>query len=155
MEPLSVYQEELLDFLQNNRAFHSIDMEDLTQYLAICSEQHFPPDAYIAREGDIAEFFYVIKSGKVVVVKENFVKNTSSKLAYLYPGECIGEVSLIENSPHSVCSASLKADTETELLVFSIEELAERIDRNIYNTMIVNLAQLLCQRLRASNERGK
>lgn len=63
---------------------------------------------YLFREGDPSEAMYVIKSGKLGVLKSK--GNSEITLAELGPGDMIGEMAFFDNKPRSA-SAKALADT--------------------------------------------
>lgn len=63
---------------------------------------------YLFREGDASEAMYVIKSGKLGVLKSK--GNSEILLAELGPGDMIGEMAFFDNKPRSASARAL-ADT--------------------------------------------
>jgi cGMP-dependent protein kinase 1 len=71
--------------------------------------EHFHQDQAIVNEGDMASSFYIVKSGKVSIVKDGQTK------AYLDSGFYFGEGALTKDFI-SKRSATVKARTEVECL---------------------------------------
>lgn len=69
----------------------------------------FPKDTAIIREGSTSQDVYLIKSGRVQIVKGN--GDEKQILAELGPNEIFGEMALIENRPRSA-SAITMLDTD-------------------------------------------
>ena len=75
-------------------------------------------DQYLFREGDPPDCMYVIKSGKLVVVK---TKATSEIiLAEIGPGAMVGEMAFFDNKPRS---ASVKAMKDSEVIALPYKAL--------------------------------
>ena len=81
------------------------------------SRRHFEAGDYIYREGDISSEFYVVVDGEVEVLRED--DGGESQLATLGVGEYFGEISLLNETPHS---SSVRAKTRTEILVMTGED---------------------------------
>lgn len=70
------------------------------------------------REGDASEAMYVIKSGKIAVLKSK--GNSEITLAELGPGDMIGEMAFFDNKPRS---ASAKAIADSVLIELPFKAL--------------------------------
>ena len=86
----------------------------------LMTEQHYAPGQIIFKEGDVGDAMYIIRSGRVAVVKGGFKSPTI--LAYRGVGEIIGEMALLEDEPRS---ASVVAVEELRLLRISRENFQE------------------------------
>ncbi len=65
----------------------------------------------LLKEGDKAEFVYILKNGKLRAF--NIVNNQKVILGYVTPGEFVGEMSYINNEPRS---ANIEATTDAQLI---------------------------------------
>lgn len=75
-------------------------------------------DKYLFREGDAPDAMYVIKSGKLAVVKTK--QNSEIVLAEIEPGAMVGEMAFFDNKPRS---ASVKAMKDTDVIVLPYKAL--------------------------------
>ena len=75
-------------------------------------------DHYLFREGDPPDAMYVIKSGKLAVVKTK--QNNEIILAEIGPGSMVGEMAFFDNKPRS---ASVKALKDTEVIALPYKAL--------------------------------
>lgn len=73
---------------------------------------------YLFREGDPSEAMYVIKSGKIAVLKSK--GNSEIMLAELGPGDMIGEMAFFDSKPRS---ASAKASVDTTVIELPFKSL--------------------------------
>ena len=104
-----------------------------------------PKSEFAIREGEQGNHLFVLISGQVQISKRSL--GISKIIQDLGPGECFGEMSLIECRSRS---ASVKAMSNCKLLridgghIAGVPEISAKLYRNI--------AILLSQRLRHANE---
>ncbi len=147
------HYEDIFAFLQTNHAFRGIREEGLLELIDLITESHYKEGEYISHEGEIAEHLHVVREGHVEILKENKGDAHSHIIASLSIGDTIGELSLIENSPHAARSASIKSITPSHLYTFSNDDLhSTKVEPDVYNILVANLAKVVCRRLRISNE---
>ena len=96
-------------------------------------------------EGEQGRFMFIILSGRLRIAKRSF--GIQKVIGELGPGECFGEMSLIEARSRS---ASVKALSACKLLRIDDENMA-RVPA-IAAILYRNIAALLSQRLRHANE---
>ena len=108
-------------------------------------EQQYEAGEIVFKEGDIGDALYIIRSGRVVVVKGNF--NTPTVLGYRGMGEIVGEMALLENQPRS---ASIVAMENLSLLRISLEDFQRFLKTN--TTLGLSILGSLSRRLRDSDE---
>ncbi len=75
-------------------------------------------DFYLFREGDPPDAMYVVKTGKLAVVKTK--QNTEIILAEIGPGAMVGEMAFFDNEPRS---ASVKALKDSEVIALPYKAL--------------------------------
>ncbi len=102
----------------------------------------------IFREGDIGHEMYIIKRGKVEVVKKT--KKGDVVLATLEPKSFFGEMALF-GDPHR--SATIKAAIDTQMLVINEEILDSQLEK--VPEWFVSMLRTLIERLRETNKRIK
>ena len=77
--------------------------------------RHYSENEIIFKENDPGDCFYIIKSGKVELVKPiSSEEEKQAELKVLEPFDYFGEMALIDDNPRS---ATARAITETELLI--------------------------------------
>jgi len=100
-------------------AFFPVDITQLDVYRTEkVDRSHYQKDSYIFKEGDIADYFYVIEEGQVEIIKHN-PDGTETILAVLKAGESFGEMGLMQKAPRS---ASVRCITPVGLLKVSRED---------------------------------
>lgn len=120
----------------------AVDRELLDKMM---TEHHFDPGAILFMEGDMGDAMYIIRSGRVVVVKGDLQAPTI--LGYRGVGEIIGEMALLDNRPRS---ASVVAIEALHLLRISYKDFQELRDNN--QSFEMGLAQALSTRLREADQ---
>ena len=113
-------------------------------------DEHHPANSIIFREGMPGDVLYIIWSGRVAIVKD-LEGETPTLLAYGEPGEILGEISLLENGPHS---ASVVAVEDTCLLRLSRADLQRLVSEPspIGVEILSALGKIVSTRLRAADE---
>lgn len=102
----------------------------------------------LVREGEESCHMYFLKTGIVGIYKKK--NNTEIQIGTAHNGELVGEMSFIDREPRS---ATVKAETDCELLVISGEQLdlfLEGIPK-WHKVLLKNLVS----RLRNSNQKVK
>lgn len=84
----------------------------------VSGSRKIPKDHYLFREGDAPDALYVVKTGKLAVVKAK--ANSEIILAEIGPGAMVGEMAFFDNRPRS---ASVKAVKDTEVVALPYKAL--------------------------------
>lgn len=103
----------------------------------------FKKEEIVYREGDPADAFYIVVSGRLRIVKERDMLEEEVVLDYLHKGDTFGEISLLTNQPHSV---TVKAHNDSLVLKLSKEDFDSIINR--MPTIALPLSRILSRRLR-------
>lgn len=108
-----------IQILRQSPIFSSLSDDELGELAGLTVERSFHPDEAIFREGDSSDYFYVIVSGGIKVVKypssgREFI------IAFFVPGEMFGEVAVFEDRPYP---ASAVATTETRVIAIQGRDL--------------------------------
>ena len=121
--------------------FSDLAEDDLEQIAEHAVLESFMRGALVITEGDPADALYVVISGRVKV----FLGSDDGKevvLTILVPGECFGEIALLDEEPRS---ASVAAMEKTKLLVIRRDPFLELLQGNpiLTRSMIRSLAHLV------------
>jgi CRP-like cAMP-binding protein len=102
----------------------------------------------IIREGEMQNRFYVVISGELAISAHCGGKDVA--LSTAMPGECVGELSLLEPGP---ASASIRATKDGVLWSMDIDELRDYIlnETTDAGTLLMGMASILSYRLRKAN----
>ncbi|OFZ14407.1 MAG: hypothetical protein A2X86_06060 [Bdellovibrionales bacterium GWA2_49_15] len=96
-------------------------------------------------EGEPSAFMYIIKRGKVQIVKED--KDTVIPISILRAQDFVGELSLFDDAPRS---ASAIAIEDTEVILVKKNEIRKML--NTCPEWVTNILITLCDRLKSSVE---
>lgn len=139
------FEPETLQLLLRLKLFEGLNDYELARLTAEAEFVEAPSGEFLIREGEQGHHLFILLAGHARISKRSFgIQKVIQKLA---PGDCFGEMSLIECRARS---ASVQAATPCKLLrldgdyVVSLPEVSSKIYRN--------LAILLSQKLRHANE---
>jgi sigma-B regulation protein RsbU (phosphoserine phosphatase) len=124
--------------------FKHVPLETVEALLAACPRRSLAPGETIITPGEENHSLYILLSGKMEVRLDN--PGTPVSFPIL-PGECIGEMSIIENR---LTSAWVGAAEASELIVVPEADFWERVVPD--PAMMRNLLQILTIRMRRSNQ---
>lgn len=127
--------------------FGILNEEMLQQLARLAKLKDYPAGTPISQQGDREHSLYVIASGRVRVVgRAPDARAAEILLGELGPGEVFGELSVIDDLPHS---ATVVAVNRTRCLVLGQEEFLLCVESS--QTFGFRLARLLTQRLREAD----
>lgn len=143
--------EEIKRALKNSKIFKNLP-EDVIDYISnYINLREFKKGRIIFFEGDKGKILYIIKSGKVSVIKKDS-EGKEKVMAVLSEGDFIGEMALVEESERS---ATCRAEEDTELLLFTKRAFDEIIENNPKVACIIlrEITKVLSHRLRETTEK--
>lgn len=120
--------------------FADMDRRQAEQIARLLKERHFAKGETVIVEGSGGAAFFLIESGEVTVSSKGV------HLATLGPGECFGEIALIDGGPRS---ATVTAATDLFCYGLTFWEFRPLVEGN--GAIGWKLLQVLAKRLRASN----
>ena len=118
-------------------------IENVDLFLAHCHRRHYPAKGTIVYVGDVADVLYYIIEGSVAVVLEDRKEDRELTLAYLNPGDFIGDLGLFEKAPRS---AWVRARTDCEIAEINYEHFHELSEE--YPEFLRAINMQLARRLR-------
>ena len=110
-------------------------------------KQRFKRGEIIVEQGEKSNTLFIILTGRVRVVTSD-KRGREVILATLQPGDYIGEMSLIDNEPHS---ATVRAEVQTDMLTLGRAEFARCLPEN--SSMAYAIMKGLVQRLRQADRK--
>lgn len=138
-----------LELLQRMPIFGAIRDDALLFLLAQAREVSVAAGAFFFRENDPAQSMFVLESGRVVVFKS--WQGRDSVVHHLDPGDCFGEMALMDLCPRS---ASVRAESDCVAIEFGSGDLLRLFERDAEQFALVqmNMGREVCRRLRATDE---
>jgi signal transduction histidine kinase len=109
---IDAHHERHLDLLAGLPLFSSLSPEDLQRLASVARRVLVPADTLVIEEGGTGDGLHIVLRGELLVSRRD--EGRDHVLAVLGPGELVGEMSLVDDSPRS---ASVRAREETELIV--------------------------------------
>ncbi|MEN3044327.1 MAG: cyclic nucleotide-binding domain-containing protein [Candidatus Hydrothermales bacterium] len=138
--------EEIVNTLKKNKLFKGLSEETIKDIAPYISVREFKKGRIIFFEGDTGRFLFLIKRGKLEILKKNN-KGEEVQIALFGPGDFIGEMALIEES---VRSATCRAVEDSEVLLFSHRAFFDLIESKPKAAckLLLEIAKVLSKRLR-------
>jgi CRP-like cAMP-binding protein len=106
------------------------------------------PNEILMNEGEESKEMYYVQSGNLAVFKKK--GDRLQQIGTIMAGELVGEMSFIDGHPRS---ATVKAITDTELVVVPRDKFVQMIDS--HPKWFKALLNTLLDRLRKANARAK
>jgi len=124
--------------------FQGVPAEELERLALQCEERHYTPGETVFREGDAADGLYVVLSGVVRIIAQ--VEHGERLLSSVGPGECFGEMGVIDGEPRSAAAVALTLASLCFVPTDPFLDLMERV-----SLVPMKLLALLSTRLRRTN----
>ncbi len=132
------------DALAEHKLFRDIPRQFLESLLAECQMQEIQKDEVLISPGEENHHLYLLLSGRLQVCLDTADSNLSFSIE---PGECIGEMSVIEER---LTSAYVSAEEASRMLVLPKEIFWEKFV--CLPEAVRNLLQVLSRRMRRHNQ---
>jgi CRP-like cAMP-binding protein len=141
----------LAAFFQRVPVFGGLEGPSLHRALSTLKEEVLPAKSVVFRIGELGRKMYVLREGEVEVLW----KSSSGKLVPMFrlgPGECFGEMALVELQPRS---ATVRVIKKARMYSFTNVDLWHLFREHPYTYVIVlqNICRILSSRLRKADGR--
>ncbi len=113
-------------FLKKHPVFHDLSDEDIVMFTGLIRVREIGPQTVVLKENEPSDGLYVIREGKVRVMKECPIHKDSVPIIDLEPGDIFGEFSLLENIP---ATATVMASEKTILWWLPSEDFHALVHR--------------------------
>jgi serine/threonine-protein kinase len=131
-----------LDKLRRVSLFSGFSDPELIRLLKICRTRNFEAGAYIFHEGEQGNSLYVLVAGKLEIRKEE--NGASRVLVEMHPGDCFGEMAIIDDEPRMA-----DAVAATDCTLIEVNESVINNNEDIISLKLVRqIAILLAKKLR-------
>ena len=130
--------------------FADLTETEIYQVMRLSFEKKYTPGSTLFVEGMAGEVLYIIKSGRVDIIKKTAAGEVV--LVQLGAGEFLGELSLIDDSKRS---ATARVSAESELVVITRKCFQEMLhgDPAITSKLLLHILKVTVSRLRATDKR--
>lgn len=136
---------EKVQFLSKVSLFSSLNEKALLDLSAITVEQSFPAKTIVFKEGDPGDALYIIKSGKVNILKRTSA-GTDLILATLGKEAVIGDMAVIDDMPRS---ATVMTVQDTIFYVITKSDFKNLLTNN--PEISFQILKMMTERLRKTN----
>lgn len=130
--------------------FSALREETIAFLLEFTRTVEIRANEYFFREGDDAASVYILEKGSAAVIKS--WEHRDVQLRILGPGECFGEMALMDMFPRSASIRAVEDCTALELSPRGMVRLYGR-DLEQYTLVQISLGREVCRRLRDADER--
>ena len=137
--------------LQRCPLFSSFNEEELEALSQGSRRVNAAAAEVLFREGEPGDFLFAIVSGTVRIVSQTG-PNREQTLAFCGPGECFGEMSLLDGAPRSATAIVCRPSTLIRIDRGNMESLRRRYPE-AQTKFLANALQLTSTRLRSANTR--
>ncbi|NRF70950.1 cyclic nucleotide-binding domain-containing protein [Aquincola sp. S2] len=138
-----------IELLQQMPIFGAIREDALAYLLEPAPSVRVSAGSYFFREGEPAQSMYVLESGRVSIIKN--WGGRELLLRELGPGDCIGEMALLDLFPRSATVRAVLDCTAIELTPAHMMRLYEK-DLEQFALIQMNIAREMSRRLRVTDE---
>lgn len=135
-----------LDLIRRVPLFAMLTADQATLLADAVTKRRFRRGQRIVEQGKKSDSLFIILAGRVRVLMTDG-RSREVILASLNPGAFIGEMSLIDDAPHS---ATVEAEIQTDVLVLERAEFTRCLSHNL--AMAYPLLNSLVHRLRKADE---
>ena len=139
-----------IELLQGMPIFGAIRAEALETLLSGTTAVEVGAGEYFFREGDMADAMFVLERGLVTVVRR--WQDRDYRLRDLGPGDCFGEMALIDLFPRSAAVVAIQDCSAIRLTNADLYRVYEA-DVEQFTLIQMNIARELSRRLRTAEER--
>lgn len=131
--------------LQQTPVFGGLSADALERLVAASRPVDMAAGGLFMREGELGDKVYVLEQGRVAVLKS--VGNEQLLLKELGPGDCFGEMALLDISPRSASIRALEDCRALEIPGAALYQLYEH-DLEQFSLLSLNMGREVSRRLR-------
>jgi len=135
--------------LRSHAVFREVPTTEIEGLIHVTQAESHRPREFIFMEGDPSIWLYIVKSGRVKILKHSRA-GKDGVLELLGPGEIFGGVAVLEKRPYP---ATAQAMETTEVLKIPSDPLLKLSER--HQSIVREMALMLGRRLRTAHESVK
>lgn len=137
----------IIDFLAKSYLCEGLSEDQIEELSSFAIMIYLKENEILFDEGDRTGLFFVVATGKLKVLITSSLTDEVQELRSINPGDCIGEMAMIEESTHTTRIAAVKPSS---LLSFNslklLEHLKQHPDTGVQ--VLLNLSKIISSRLR-------
>lgn len=138
-------------FLKSAAVFAGLEGRSLLSVLDRLQEVKVPSGKEVFSEGELGRTMYLVHKGEVEV-RRGAADGEQVAIVTLGPGECFGEMALVELQPRSATIVATKPTVLYSLNNLDLYHLF-KADNYAYTIVLQNICRLLSRRLRKADSR--
>ena len=142
---------QLRAFFRKVDVFSGLEGRSLDSVVNVLKQQVFPRGHVIFSEGELGRTMFVVQSGEVEIRRAS-ADGTPVPIVRLGPGECVGEMALVELEPRSATVIATQRTVVWSLTNLDLWKLFQT-DNYAYVIVLQNICRLLSRRLRKADSR--
>ena len=135
--------------LRANPVFRGVPAKEIEALIAVTQAERHRPREFIFMEGDPSFWLYIVKSGRVKILKHSRA-GRDVVLELLGPGEIFGGVAVLEKRSYPATAQAMETADVLKIPRDPLLALSER-----HPSIVKGLALMIGQRLRAAHESVK
>jgi CRP/FNR family cyclic AMP-dependent transcriptional regulator len=130
--------------------FGGLSPQVLDRMIDAATVERIPAGVELMAEGELARSVFVVCEGELEIRKRGS-HGTEVRVAVLRPGDCVGEMSLIDIQPRS---ATVRSLTPACLVRLDHAEIARlyKAHPEVYTLLVLNIAREISRRLRRADQ---
>lgn len=139
-----------LNLLEQTPLFCLLSKKEIKKVSLLIYERNYKRDEFLFKEGNPGAGMFIIKNGSIAIERKS-EKGDTILLATLSPGDFVGDLALLNDSPRS---ASARCLLNTKVIAFFRQDLFNLIDREpiLGSKILKELAIMIGERLKETNE---
>jgi CRP/FNR family cyclic AMP-dependent transcriptional regulator len=126
--------------------FATLTTDQASIVAAAIEKKRFKKNAFIVKQGETSDALHILLMGRAHVISEDS-RGREVILSVMQQGDYVGEMSLIDDEPHS---ATVRAATESDVLILDREAFSRCLPDPY--SMTHNILRNLVKRLRYANQ---
>ncbi len=134
------------EILKHQILFSDLSSEELAALRSKMRPRSYAADEIIFHEDDPASGLFILVSG-IVKICVSSEEGQESLIALMFPGDCFGEMAVLDGRPRSATAVTLE---KAETLLLLRNDFMDFLEG--HPKAARNVISLLCQRLRDTNE---
>ncbi|MBX5481342.1 MAG: cyclic nucleotide-binding domain-containing protein [Myxococcaceae bacterium] len=141
----------LRNFFRKVDVLSGLEGRSLESVIKVLKRETYNRGETLFSEGELGRTMYVLESGEVEVRRSN-AEGQPVPIVRLGPGECFGEMALVELEPRSATVVVVQKATVWSLTNLDLWKLFQE-DQYAYVIVLQNICRLLSRRLRKADSR--